>query len=106
MHDFPASQAALSVIRMDEPPVAERFELYYQGIELANGFQELNNKSEQRQRFVSDNQLRHEAGKPVHALDEAFLESVGQLPVCAGVAVGIDRMVALAQGEPSISRLY
>lgn len=100
VYDYPASQAALARIR---GPVASRFELYLDGIELANGFHELGNASEQRQRFELDQQQRRQRGLPVAPLDEHFLAALQQgLPDCAGVALGFDRVVMCAAGAGHI----
>lgn len=94
--DFPASQAALARKHPDNPELAERFEVYVQGVELANGFHELTDAVEQRQRFMEDLAKRRVLGKPVYPLDERFLTAlqVG-LPECSGVAVGLDRLLML-----------
>ncbi len=106
LYDYPASQAALARVRPGkegEPPVAERFELYLNGLELANGFHELADAAEQRRRFEQDNAARQRAGLPVVPLDEAFLAALeAGLPDCAGVALGVDRLVMLAAGLSDI----
>jgi lysyl-tRNA synthetase class 2 len=97
--DYPASQAALARIRADEPPVAERFELFIDGIELANGFHELQDAQEQRTRFEADLVRRQmEKLEPV-VLDARLLKAleVG-LPACAGVALGLDRLQLVLTG--------
>ncbi|MCF6336532.1 MAG: EF-P lysine aminoacylase GenX [Gammaproteobacteria bacterium] len=93
VYDYPASQAALARIRPVEPPVAERFELFIDGIELANGFHELQDAHEQRERFEADLVRRQvEKLEPV-ALDERLLRALSAgLPACAGVALGLDRL--------------
>ncbi|MDH5437236.1 MAG: EF-P lysine aminoacylase EpmA, partial [Gammaproteobacteria bacterium] len=90
IYDFPASQAALArVHREGEYEVAERFELYYHGIELANGYYELTDSQEQRRRFEQDRETRRQSGKPVFDYDEAVLAALNAgLPDCAGVAAG------------------
>lgn len=94
IHDYPASQAALARIR---GPVASRFELYLDGIELANGFHELNDAAEQRQRFEQDRVARERRGLPKASNDERFLAALASgLPDCAGVALGFDRLVMCA----------
>lgn len=106
LHDFPASQAALAKIRMEpgEPAVAERFEIYVEGVELANGFHELTDAAEQRQRFETELEKRRAAGKPKVPLDERFLAALGAgLPDCAGVALGFDRLVMLAAGTDDLA---
>jgi lysyl-tRNA synthetase class 2 len=92
-YDWPASQCALAKIRHDETPVAERFELYLGQLELANGYHELNNASEQRQRFERDQSVRLQRGDSVPPMDEHLLASLSSLPDCAGVALGIDRLL-------------
>ena len=104
IYDFPASQAALARIRQEEPLVAERFELYLGGMELANGFHELTDAVEQRQRFEVDLASREEMGLPSVPVDDRFLAALESgLPPCAGVALGIDRLVMLVAGVKSIS---
>ncbi|NQD36569.1 elongation factor P--(R)-beta-lysine ligase [Permianibacter sp. IMCC34836] len=104
--DFPASQAALAQIRPETPPVASRFEVYVNGIELANGFHELADAAEQRRRFLADNDARHARGLPAGELDEALLAALAQgLPACAGVALGVDRLVMLALGARHIDEV-
>ena len=93
VHDWPASQAALARIRPGEPPLAERFELYLGQYELANGYHELNDAAEQRARFARDHAVRSERGAVLPPLDQALLASLDALPACAGVAVGVDRLL-------------
>lgn len=94
VHDWPASQAALARIRPDDPPVAERFELYLGALELANGYHELVDAAEQRARFVRDGQVRAARGLPAVPLDEALVAALEHgLPACAGVALGVDRLL-------------
>ena len=93
VQDYPADQCALARIRPGDPPVAERFELYAGGIELANGFAELTDPDEQRARFDDENAARERAGRPPYPVDEAFLEALGRMKPAAGVAVGVDRVV-------------
>jgi lysyl-tRNA synthetase class 2 len=95
--DYPASQAALARVKPGLPAVAARFELYLDGVELANGFHELQDAAEQRRRFNNDQKLRGERGLPQRPLDERLLTALeAGLPECAGVALGFDRLVALA----------
>lgn len=106
IYDYPASQAALAKIRHDQPPVAERFECYFQGIELANGFHELTDHQQQRQRFIANNQHRQQSNKPSVPIDEYFLDALAHgLPNCAGVALGVDRLVMLALNENHIANV-
>jgi len=96
IYNFPASQASLAKINQQDKRVAHRFELYYQGVELANGFYELQDKAEQQKRFENDNQLRAQAGLTQKPVDENLLSALESgLPDCAGVAVGIDRLFML-----------
>ena len=102
--DFPPAQASLARLRNDPVPVAERFELYLGGIELANGFHELADAAEQRSRFEADNRLREQWGLPVIPLDESLLGALAHgLPDSSGVALGVDRLVMLAADLPEIS---
>jgi lysyl-tRNA synthetase class 2 len=102
LYDFPASQAALARVRNDS--VAERFELFWQGIELANGFHELTDAAEQRKRFESDQAWRRAHGKSVPPYDAHLIEALASgMPDCAGVALGIDRLLMLLQGLPSVA---
>jgi elongation factor P--(R)-beta-lysine ligase len=100
--DWPASMAALSKVKRDDPRWAERFELYAGGLELANGFTELNDAAEQRARLVEEQALRRRLGRPVLPLDEAFLEAVGRMPDAGGVAIGFDRLLMLLVEAPAI----
>ena len=103
VYHFPASQAALAKLCVDDPRVAGRFELYYQGMELANGFNELTDAKEQAARFADDNQQRIAAGLEPVSLDTKFLAALEHgLPSCSGVALGVDRLVMLATGKTAI----
>jgi lysyl-tRNA synthetase class 2 len=106
VYDFPASQAALARLNPNNPKVAERFELYYQGVELANGFHELSDPQEQRQRFLHDNHKRQQHDLPSIAIDENFLAALESgLPACAGVALGVDRLIMLALDCKRVSQV-
>lgn len=103
LYDYPADQAALARVHPGDPPLAERFELYVEGIELANGFHELGNRDEQAARFARQNEKRTEQGLPAVPVDENFLAALGAgLPDCAGVALGIDRLLILRTGNRRI----
>jgi lysyl-tRNA synthetase class 2 len=103
--DYPASQAALARVRAGAFPVAERFELYLDGMELANGFHELGDAAEQRRRFEADLAARSAAGRPARPVDERFLAALAHgLPDCSGVALGFDRLVMAALGLDSIDQ--
>jgi lysyl-tRNA synthetase class 2 len=101
VHDYPASQCALARLRDDaDITVAERFELYLGPYELANGYHELNDATEQRSRFERDNARRRERGLREVPLDENLLAVLGRMPDCAGVALGIERLLmCLAQTD-------
>ncbi len=103
IYNFPATQAALAKINPDDSRVAERFEVYYKGVELANGFHELDNAQEQRERFENDNTMRLKMGLDMQPIDEHLLDalSVG-FPECSGVALGIDRLIMLALNSEHI----
>lgn len=97
VYHFPASQALLAEISDEDKRVACRFEVYFQGIELANGYQELIDAHEQRQRFVQDNIKRKVMKLPQHTIDENFLAALEHgIPACSGVSLGIDRLLMLA----------
>ena len=101
--DFPASQAALARVRTHRPPVAERFELYIDGIEIANGYHELGDAVELRRRMRQDVETRSGAGRSAPEMDERLLAAhEAGLPACAGVAVGLDRLVMLAGGYSTL----
>jgi lysyl-tRNA synthetase class 2 len=106
IYDFPASQAALARLRPGKPPLASRFEVYYQGIELGNGFHELQASEEQRSRFVRDLDFRAEHKIPLVPLDERLLAALSHgLPDCSGIAIGIDRLIMLALGCKAIEEV-
>ena len=104
VHDWPASQAALARIRNDDPPVAERFELYLGPLELANGYHELTDSGEQCARFDRDAVVRAQRGLPSIPKDVALLDALAHgLPACAGVAVGVDRLLMALLGTSRIA---
>jgi lysyl-tRNA synthetase class 2 len=103
VRDFPASQAALARI---SGLVAARFEAFWGGLELANGFHELGDAAEQAQRFAADAATRRSRGRPERDPDRRFLEALATgLPACAGVALGFDRVVMVAVGARSIDEV-
>jgi elongation factor P--(R)-beta-lysine ligase len=104
VHRYPASQAALARLDPEDPRVALRFELYYRGIELANGFEELADATEQRARFESDREQRRRGAVPVPDMDQALLDALAAgLPPACGVAMGFDRLLMLRTGASDIS---
>jgi lysyl-tRNA synthetase class 2 len=104
IYDYPASQASLARIRPGNPPVAARFELYLNGIELGNGFHELADTDVQRTRFERQLHARAASSLPTVPLDERLLAALAHgLPDCAGVALGFDRLVMLASNTHTIN---
>jgi len=103
VYDYPADLAALAKIRPGDPPVAERFEVYFRGTELANGYHELTDAREQRERFERDNETRRELGYGDVEPDARLLAALDEgLPASAGVALGVDRLVMIAASAQSL----
>ena len=102
VYDYPASQCALARIRPGDPAIAERFELYVGQHELANGYHELTDAAEQRARFERDNARRRARGLIELPLDESLLQALNGLPDCAGVALGIERLLMAMTGSQDI----
>ncbi|MFW2371669.1 MAG: EF-P lysine aminoacylase EpmA [Gammaproteobacteria bacterium] len=106
IYDYPASQAALARISTQDSRLAHRFELFYGDLELANGFYELTDANEQRQRFEQENRHRFAKGMPEMALDENLLSALDQgMPECSGVAIGLDRLLMVLSGKSHISEV-
>lgn len=106
IHDFPASQAALARVRPGPSAVAERFEVFFAGMELANGYHELADAAEQAQRFNADNARRRTSGSVELPEDRHLLAALQHgLPDCAGVALGFDRVLMLAAGVDNIAQV-
>lgn len=103
--DYPAAAASLSRLKADDPRVAERWELYVDGMELANAFTELTDPAEQRARFEAAKAERRELGESDYPLDDDFLAVLGAMPPSGGVALGVDRLVMLACGAESIDEV-
>jgi lysyl-tRNA synthetase class 2 len=104
IYDYPASQCALAKIRSGDPPVAERFELYLGSFELANGYHELTDAVEQRARFERDNARRRARGLAEVPIDTNFLAALERgMPDCAGVALGIERLLMAMTGSDDIA---
>jgi elongation factor P--(R)-beta-lysine ligase len=105
LFEYPVPEAALARVKQADPRVAERFEVYACGVELANGFGELTDAAEQRRRFteaMNEKQRRYGERYP---LDEDFLAAVATMPQASGVALGFDRLVMLASGAPKIDQV-
>ncbi len=105
VYDFPASMAALARVKPDNPLVAERFELYIAGVEIANAFSELTDQHEQRQRFAAEEQQRCDAGLQPYPLPEPFLDELENMPPAAGIALGVDRLVMLLTAAEDIAQV-
>jgi lysyl-tRNA synthetase class 2 len=106
LYDYPASQAALAQVRNEQPPVAERFELYASGIELANGYHELLDPGVLRRRNAETNALRAAEGKPRLPEESRLLSAMQSgLPPSTGVALGFDRLVMLAAGASRLDEV-
>ncbi|MCP4187602.1 MAG: EF-P lysine aminoacylase GenX [Gammaproteobacteria bacterium] len=106
VYDYPLSQAALARPSQNDPKVAERFELFHDGLELANGFSELTDAGLQRSRFMADNQQREKRGLVQYTLDENLLSALeAGLPGCAGVALGLDRLLMVLLKLDSIDQV-
>ncbi len=102
LYGYPAPLAMLAQLNPLNPKIAQRFELYLAGIEIANGFEELTETQEQRERFKKDLQQRAKLKKPLYPLDEVFLEALGGMPPSTGVALGIDRLAMLLLNAKSL----
>lgn len=106
VYHFPAAQAALAQISSEDHRVAERFEFYYKGLELANGFNELTDVKEQFSRFEQDNRQREKMGLPQQAIDRRLLGALqAGIPNCAGVALGVDRLMMIALNAERIEEI-
>ncbi len=104
--DYPAHQAALARLKPDDPQVAERFEIFYRGIELGNGFGELTDATEQQQRFEAEQQQRQQRGQTVPPFDRHLIAALhAGLPPCSGVALGFDRLLMAQTGAASIQEV-
>lgn len=106
VHSFPASQASLAIIDSEDERVAKRFECYFKGIELANGFEELTDEKTQISRFNQDNKIREANSLGYREIDKKFIAALESgLPRCSGVALGIDRLVMLALNKSHIKQV-
>lgn len=104
---YPAPLAALARLSEDDPRTAERFEVFFAGLELANGYDELQSPEEHRRRFAAENRARREEGLPERAPDPLFLAALseGGLPRCSGVALGVDRVVMAVLGARTLDEV-
>ena len=103
VYDYPKSQSALARIRQGDVPVAERFEVYLGSIELANGYRELNDSDEQRERFERDLSRRRKRASALPPVDQRLLNALPSLPDCAGVALGVDRLLMSMLGSDRLA---
>jgi lysyl-tRNA synthetase class 2 len=106
LYHYPASQAALARLCPGNAALADRFEVFYGDLELANGFVELQDANEQARRFETDQSLRRQRGKPVHSTDRRLIAALqAGLPDCAGVAVGFDRLLMIGEMSEDIRKV-
>lgn len=105
LFEYPSPEAALARVKAGDPRVAERFEVYACGVELANGFGELTDAEEQRKRFTESMAEKQRRYGEAYPLDEDFLAAVAQMPEASGVALGFDRLVMLASGATRIDQV-
>jgi len=105
LFDYPAERGALARLKIEDPTVAERFELYMGGVELANGFSELVDSEEQRRRFRVENENRQARGKPVYPMPDRFLAELEDMPPAAGIALGVDRLVMVFSDAGTIDEV-
>lgn len=106
LYHYPASQASLAKIAVDDGyPVAQRFEIYINGMELGNGFNELNDSDEQKSRFEEDNSCRKNSAQQEIPLDQNFINALNELPQCAGVAIGIERLLMIMSQVKDINEV-
>lgn len=102
LYDYPVEQGALARVKEGDPEIAERFELYVAGLELANAFSELIDAAEQRRRFEEASRDRRRCGKTVYPMPERFLQALPRMAPSAGIALGLDRLVMLYADRPGI----
>ena len=105
LYDYPSELAALARARKDDPSVAERFELYMARLEIANAFSELIDPEEQSARFERERAERGRMGRTVYPLPQKFLDDLHHMPACAGIALGVDRLVMLFADETDIGKV-
>ncbi len=103
--DYPASLGSLARFKDKEPTVAERFELYIGGVEIANGFSELTDVREQRRRFEKDLEFMKSINRKCGSMPEKFLSDLGRMPEAGGIALGVDRLVMIFEGASNIDEV-
>ena len=105
IYDYPAERGALARLKKEDPTVAERFELYIGGLELANGFSELADSEEQKKRFQAENKNRQSLGKRIYSMPDKFLAELDDMPPSAGIALGVDRLVMVFLDSETIDEV-
>jgi len=105
IYDYPYERGALARLKPEDQTVAERFELYIGGLELANGFSELVDSEEQRRRFHHENKNRQSSGKPIYLMPDKFLAELDQMPPSAGIALGVDRLAMVLLNAEKIDEV-
>ncbi|MDX2434886.1 MAG: EF-P lysine aminoacylase GenX, partial [Desulfobacterales bacterium] len=105
LYDYPVELGSLARKKKENPAVAERFEIYIGGLELANGFSELTDADEQRQRFEQDLILIKKQGRPVESMPEKFLQALQDMPEAAGIALGLDRLAMVLLNAETIDQV-
>ena len=105
IYDYPAERGALARLKKEDPTVAERFELYIGGLELANGFSELVDSEEQKKRFQAENENRQSNGKPIYSMPDKFLAELDDMPPSAGIALGVDRLAMVFLDSETIDEV-
>jgi lysyl-tRNA synthetase class 2 len=105
IYDYPAERRAMARLKQNDRTLAERFELYMGGLEIANAFSELIDAEEQRRHFLRENAKRQALGKPVYPVPEKFLEELGNMPPAAGIALGVDRLVMVFLNAATIDEV-
>ncbi len=105
IYDYPADRGALARLKKEDPTVAERFELYIGGLELANGFSELADSEEQKKRFQAENKNRQSLGKRIYSMPDKFLAELDDMPPSAGIALGVDRLVMVFLDSETIDEV-
>ncbi len=106
VYEYPASQCALAQIAPHDHQVAERFELFLEGCELANGFHELADGMEQKRRFTIEQEIRRKRGAAPVVMDQFLLDALDSgLPECSGVALGLDRLIQLMLGQKKLNKV-
>ncbi len=105
LYDYPSERRSLARLKKEDPTVAERFELYLGGLEIANAFSELADAEEQRKVFESERETRRSLGKEIYPLPERFLAELEQMPPSAGIALGVDRLVMVLLNAETIDEV-